>query len=58
MFPQPCAGRWVKVPGIEGPVDALRTEYEPNEVAFDRAAQIPRPGELEDLHAELLVRMK
>ena len=45
MFPQPCAGRWVKVPGIDGPVDALRTEHdtEPKEIAFDRATRFIEP---------------
>ena len=26
---KPCAGRWVRVPGIDGPVDAVRTNTTP-----------------------------
>lgn len=43
MQPKPCVGRWVRVPGLEGPVDAVRTEYEPEGITLTQAAKFLDP---------------
>jgi hypothetical protein len=43
MQSKPCAGRWVRVPGIDGPVDALRTEHEPEGIELKQAAKFLEP---------------
>ena len=43
MFPQPCSGQWLTVPGVTGPVAALRTEVETDEVDFDAATRFIEP---------------
>jgi hypothetical protein len=43
MFPRPCSGRLVTVPGIDGPVAALQTELETDEIDFDTATRFIEP---------------
>jgi hypothetical protein len=43
MYPRPCAGRLVTVPGIAGPVAALITEHETDEIDFDAATRFIEP---------------
>jgi hypothetical protein len=43
MYPRPCAGRLVTVPGIDGPVAALITEHETDEIEFDAATRFIEP---------------
>jgi hypothetical protein len=43
MYPRPCAGRLVTVPGVNGPVAALRTEHVTDEVDFDKATRFIEP---------------
>ncbi|MCW3030314.1 MAG: hypothetical protein JWM66_447 [Solirubrobacterales bacterium] len=43
MYPRPCAGRLVTVPGINGPVAALRTELITSEIDFDAATRFIEP---------------
>jgi hypothetical protein len=40
MYPRPCIGGMVMVPGVEGPVDALRTEFKSNEIHIEKAHKI------------------
>jgi hypothetical protein len=44
MFPRPCSGRLVSVPDLAGPVAALETEFETDEVDFDRATRFIQPS--------------
>jgi hypothetical protein len=43
MRPRPCSGRLVKVPGVEGPVAALETEFVTDEIDFDQATRFIEP---------------
>ena len=43
MRSMPCAGRWVRVPGVDGPVDAVRTEREPEGIGFEQATKFLDP---------------
>jgi hypothetical protein len=43
MRPRPCAGRLVKVPGVKGPVAALKTDFITHEIDFDRATKFIEP---------------
>jgi hypothetical protein len=43
MYPRPCAGRLVTVPGIDGPVAALITEHETDEIDFHAATRFIEP---------------
>jgi hypothetical protein len=43
LRPRPCSGRLVHVPGIAGPVAALETEFETNEVDFEAATKFIEP---------------
>jgi len=43
MESKPCAGRWVRVPGIDGPVDAVRTEHQPEDIKLAQAAKFLDP---------------
>jgi hypothetical protein len=43
MFPRPCSGRLVTVPGLTGPVAALETEFETDEIEFDQATRFIEP---------------
>jgi hypothetical protein len=43
MQSMPCAGRWVRVPGIDGPVDAVRTEHEPEGIGLKQATKFLDP---------------
>jgi hypothetical protein len=43
MRPRPCSGQLLEVPGVEGPVAALKTEFETDEIAFDAATRFIEP---------------
>jgi hypothetical protein len=43
MFPRPCSGKLVTVPGISGPVAALTTVHETNELTFEQATRLIEP---------------
>jgi hypothetical protein len=43
MFPRPCSGRLVTVPGVAGPAAALTTEVENDEIDFEHATRFIEP---------------
>lgn len=43
MFPRPCTGRLVKVASATGPVAALETDFETEEVTFEEAIKLIEP---------------
>jgi hypothetical protein len=43
MFPRPCSGRLVSMKNAAGPIAALKTEFETEEVAFDQAVAFLQP---------------
>lgn len=43
MFPHPCSGELVSVPGDAGPAAALRTEYSTEELDFEAATRFISP---------------
>lgn len=43
MRPRPCSGQLVDVPGVDGPVAALVTEFETDEIDFDLATKFIEP---------------
>lgn len=44
MYPRPCSGRLVNVPNVAGPVAALETEFETDEIDFERATKFIEPA--------------
>ncbi len=43
MRPRPCSGRLVTVPGVQGQVAALETEFETDEIDFEQATKFIEP---------------
>jgi hypothetical protein len=43
MFPRPCSGRLVAVPGVAGAVAALKTEFVTEEIDFEAATRFIEP---------------
>ncbi|MGO9488505.1 MAG: hypothetical protein ACLQBB_05700 [Solirubrobacteraceae bacterium] len=43
MRPRPCSGRLVSVPGVAGPVAALKTEFVTEEIEFEAATRFIEP---------------
>jgi hypothetical protein len=43
MFPRPCSGQLVTVPGLDGPVAALKTELLTEEIDFEAATRFIAP---------------
>jgi hypothetical protein len=48
MHPQPCSGRLVDVPGVAGPVAALRTDLEIRGIPFAAATRLIEPVNWKD----------
>ncbi|HWW89721.1 MAG TPA: hypothetical protein VNY35_02945 [Solirubrobacteraceae bacterium] len=44
LFPRPCSGRLVTVPGVAGPVAALKTEFVTEEIDFEAATRFIDPA--------------
>jgi hypothetical protein len=42
-YPRPCISGMVRVPGVDGPVDALATQFENDKIAFERATRYLEP---------------
>src|SRR5271165_584764 len=43
MFPRPCSGRLLNMQNVAGPIAALRTEFETDEIDFDQATRFLEP---------------